>query len=317
MKNIIRTLTEIGKSNSAICIVAPVKLIQFPTALVVENVISYSPETVLRVDVIHKKNVDISHKKKKSTKKCSGNCENCTCCSSSQKEISESFSEKIFWKNYDILLKKYNQKAISWEERLFFLNKLIEIITDLATIESPEQKVYAAFLKKLIRSFTDSFFDYSQYLFMNSVNENMIPKAPLFEADEKSIFLKQEREEKKRTYANRHKKDTMYKKRARKNKLAEQEFWMKQWEIYEENETEAQEQSYDYEVEIEKALQKVIDAEKGLLLPCIEKAAWAIHDNKVAEFADSVIDAEMLYEQYLKAVEDYENLLFLASKDAK
>ena len=228
-------------------------------------------------------------------------------------EISKEYSKDISLRNFNIISNRFKHKITYWQLYLLLKEKALNNLWILLQ-ENPDDKILLAQFKKAEHSYNDSMDAF--YNFHNSYSSlrynipiGAIPYG-FKSSDNSAKLIKQD------TLKDYEKKRTKHIRKSRKNKMLERDFWLNQWETFEEFDSSEQptmetKKSPNEELfeDFCKAHADFIKALLALNSECVEDAAWAIHDGTEEQFADSIKKAKELFKTYEKALDRYEIFL--------
>lgn len=227
-------------------------------------------------------------------------------------EISKEYNKDISLRNLNIIKTRFQHRIAYWQLYLLLKEKALNDLWMLLQ-ENPNDKALLAQFKKLEHSYNDSLNDFYAFHDTYSSLKNNVPIGAIpygFKNSKNSSKLIQND-----TFKHYKKKRKQHINHARKNKQLEKNFWFRQWEESEDYEfskksyEEAPFMSNNVLVEdFKKAHVDLIDALLALNSPCVEDAAWAIHDGTENQFSDSIKKAREIFIQYEKALDRYELL---------
>ncbi len=219
----------------------------------------------------------------------------------------------ILIRNSDILVSRREEKIASWEKRLQVFAMLLYFMQDKLE-QDPTNKELAVLYKKSEKRYWNSCTDLFKFLSQPyHLTVFDVPSKPLLDGFECFSLPSDLKEKQTKRYHD--KKNTIKRKKERKNKMKEREFFCKEWEA---NDSEfeishpSHEEGFDTsnrEVKnYDEVYENLLAAECALKSSCVEDAAWAIHEGTEEAHRVEIEKASYLLENYLKALEEYKTL---------
>ena len=227
-------------------------------------------------------------------------------------DLATTFSEKLSDKNFAFYYEKYCNRLAAWELYLGLLDLLLLQLEE-ELVDNPGNKRIAIELKKLKRSFADSYCAYTDFYKIAFPSYENLPTEPAFYKPNIKSIISKKAEKLKRKEID--KKITVKRKQARKNKWIEQNFWVDLYEYSVSLEKEVFEDDCDYN-KFAQARAELLKAEKLMQSPCVSEAAWIIHDALLANDVDSIIEnaetikkANEILKNYQTALDKYSDFI--------